>query len=139
MVLNVIKKIVGLACINDALILPFATGMSIAITLLTLKSERPECKYVIQPRIDQKTCLKSIVTANLIPLVVEPKIVGEELQTDMEAINAILEDEQYKGKVLCVISTTSCFAPRAVDSVVEIAQAAKKAGIFHVVNNAYGL
>jgi O-phospho-L-seryl-tRNASec:L-selenocysteinyl-tRNA synthase len=79
------------------------------------------------------------VTANLIPLVIEPKIVGEELQTDMEAINKILEDPEYKGKVLCVISTTSCFAPRAIDNVVEIAKATKKAGVFHVVNNAYGL
>lgn len=57
----------------------------------------------------------------------------------MEAINKILEDPEYKGKVLCVISTTSCFAPRAIDSVVDIALAAKKAGVFHVVNNAYGL
>lgn len=64
---------------------------------------------------------------------------GEELQTDTEAISKILEDPEYKGKILCVISTTSCFAPRAVDSVVEIAQMTKKAGVFHVVNNAYGL
>ena len=57
----------------------------------------------------------------------------------MESINKILEDPEYKGKVLCVISTTSCFAPRAIDSVVDIAIATKKAEVFHVVNNAYGL
>mmetsp|Transcript_41859 Transcript_41859/g.30127 ORF Transcript_41859/g.30127 Transcript_41859/m.30127 type:complete len:105 (+) Transcript_41859:209-523(+) len=38
MTLNIFKKIMGLSCINDLIILPFATGMSITITLLTLKA-----------------------------------------------------------------------------------------------------
>lgn len=40
------------------LILPTATGMAIALTLLSLKASRPKAKYVIWPRIDQKSCLK---------------------------------------------------------------------------------
>jgi O-phospho-L-seryl-tRNASec:L-selenocysteinyl-tRNA synthase len=41
--------------------------------------------------------------------------------------------------ILCVISTTSCFAPRAADRVVEIAQICQEFGIAHIINNAYGL
>jgi O-phospho-L-seryl-tRNASec:L-selenocysteinyl-tRNA synthase len=52
MVLNVLKKVVGLSFINDVVLLPFATGMSITISLLTLKSIRPEAEYVVWPRID---------------------------------------------------------------------------------------
>ena len=38
--------------VNDLCVLPFATGMSITMTLLTLKSMKPNAKYVIWPRID---------------------------------------------------------------------------------------
>ena len=41
--------------------------------------------------------------------------------------------------VLCVLSTTSCFAPRVFDNVEEIAIICKKYDIFYVINNAYGL
>ena len=51
-----------------------------------------------------------------------------------EAIESVTPD-----KVLCVFSTTSCFAPRTPDNVVEIAKICKQQGIYHVVNNAYGL
>ena len=82
MTLNMIKKIIGMSCINDCIVLPFATGMSITLTLLALKAEKPEAEYVIWPRIDQKTCLKSILTANLQPIVIQPVVSGDELTTD---------------------------------------------------------
>eukprot|EP00968_Pinguiococcus_pyrenoidosus_P000262 scaffold13_cov241-Pinguiococcus_pyrenoidosus.AAC.35 len=43
------------------------------------------------------------------------------------------------AEILAVMSTTSCFAPRAPDDVEAIARAAKAADVPHVVNNAYGL
>ena len=43
------------------------------MSLLTLAGENPDKKYVIWSRIDQKTCLKAIETANLIPIVIELK------------------------------------------------------------------
>ena len=52
MTLNVLRKVIGLACIKDCIVLPFATGMSITLTLLALKSMKPEAEYVIWPRID---------------------------------------------------------------------------------------
>ena len=138
MTLNVIKKVMGLSCINDCIVLPFATGMSITLTLLALKADKPDAEYVIWPRIDQKTCLKSILTANLKPLVIQPVVNGDELTTNLEAIKAAI-NEKGADKVLCVFSTTSCFAPRAPDQVVQIAEICKEKELFHVVNNAYGL
>ncbi|CUT99692.1 o phosphoseryl tRNA(Sec) selenium [Echinococcus multilocularis] len=41
-----------------------ATGMTLTLCLLTLKRRRgPQAKYVIWPRIDQKSCLKCITAA----------------------------------------------------------------------------
>jgi O-phospho-L-seryl-tRNASec:L-selenocysteinyl-tRNA synthase len=50
--LNAMNKTLGYPSIKDALVLPFATGMSLSITLLTLKSLNPQAEYVIFPRID---------------------------------------------------------------------------------------
>jgi O-phospho-L-seryl-tRNASec:L-selenocysteinyl-tRNA synthase len=106
MTINLMQKTLGLSNIKDAIILPFATGMSLTISLLTLKNESDkkghDKKYVIFPRIDQKTCLKSIYTANLQPIVVEPLYDGDELKTNIEEIESILQDEKYKDKILCV-------------------------------------
>ena len=79
MTINAMNKILGYSGIKDALVLPFATGMSLTITLLTIKSlnPSPQAEYVIFPRIDQKTCLKSIYTANLKPIVIEPILNGD--------------------------------------------------------------
>jgi len=86
-----------LSNVKDAIILPFATGMSITISLLTLKSESDkkgeQKEYVIFPRIDQKTCLKSIYTSNLKPIVIEPVLNGDELSTNLEQMQKVLEDE----------------------------------------------
>ncbi|GLE09873.1 hypothetical protein PINS_up021801 [Pythium insidiosum] len=59
----------GMRRTQTALVLPVATGMSLSLVLLALREERPDAKFVIWPRIDQKSCLKSILTAGLTPLV----------------------------------------------------------------------
>lgn len=41
--------------------------------------------------------------------------------------------------MLCVLSTTSCFAPRAIDNVEDIGTLCKEFDVYHMVNNAYGL
>jgi len=139
MTLNLLRKSCGLSNINDVLVLPFATGMSITLTLLALKAQRgAEAEYVIWPRIDQKTCLKSMLAANLKPVVIEPIMEGDELRTDLEQVEAKIK-ELGPSKVLAIFTTTSCFAPRAYDSVVEVAKLCKEHKIYHVVNNAYGL
>ena len=69
----------------------------------------------------------------------EPTLDGDELRTNVDQIEKILTSEEYKDKILCVQSTTSCFAPRAYDSIVEIAALCKKYQVHHIINNAYGL
>ncbi len=74
-------------------------------------------RYVLWPRIDQKTCLKAIASAGLeaVPLALAQH--GDELRTDM----ALLERELARlgaQNVVAVVTTTSCFAPRAADDVV---------------------
>ncbi len=41
--------------------------------------------------------------------------------------------------VLCVLSTTSCFAPRVPDKVDDIARFCKERDVPHLINNAYGV
>ena len=48
--------------VKGCLLLPVATGMALTLVLLTLKSQRSG-KYVLMPRIDQKTCIKCIYAA----------------------------------------------------------------------------
>lgn len=51
--------------------------------------------------------------------------------------NKILE--LGKANIVAVLSTTSCFAPRAGDDVVQIAKLCQELEIGHVINNAYGV
>ena len=90
--------------------------MSLSLTFLTLAEQQPERKYIIWSRIDQKTCLKSIVTANLIPIVIELKQENDSLICDHEEIEKQIK-EIGADKILGIVSTTSCFAPRVPDDV----------------------
>lgn len=112
--------------------------MSLSLALLTLHELKPKANIVIWSRIDQKTCLKSILTANLTPVIIELQPEGDSLVTDLEAIEAKIK-EVGPENVLAVMSTTSCFAPRVPDKIDSISILAKKYDVFHVVNNAYGI
>jgi O-phospho-L-seryl-tRNASec:L-selenocysteinyl-tRNA synthase len=48
---------------EECLVVPLATGMTLCLTMLSLKRANPQGKYVIWPRIDQKSCFKCILTA----------------------------------------------------------------------------
>jgi len=74
---------------------------------------------VLWPRIDQKSCLKAILTAGLTPIPLPLAQDGDELRTDVEGLRAQLEELGGPRRVLCVLSTTSCFAPRVPDAVSE--------------------
>lgn len=119
------------------LILPMATGMTLAFCMQALKARNPSAMYVIWSRIDQKSCFKSIFTAGLIPLVVDNIMVDGQLQTNVNGIEELIE--MHGGSILCVLSTTSCFAPRQPDLIDEIARLCKTYSIGHIINNAYGL
>ncbi|KAL1507789.1 hypothetical protein AB1Y20_007399 [Prymnesium parvum] len=131
-------RLAGAKEAREALVLPLATGMSVTMTLLALKAMRPHAKYVLWPRIDQKSCLKAIDAMGAIPVVIDNLLDGDELRTDVDAVRAKLA-ELGADAVLCLLSTTSCFAPRGVDKLLDLSRLAAEAGVPHVVNNAYGV
>ncbi|KAI8867357.1 soluble liver antigen/liver pancreas antigen [Ramicandelaber brevisporus] len=136
---------------GGGLVFPMATGMTLTLCIravadLRFKAlqkqhggnvERP--RYVIWPRIDQRTCLKSIVTAGYTPIVVEPVHVGDALRTNMGSVRSAIESLGGPSSIVCILSTTSCFAPRVPDSIPEISTLCHEFGIPHIVNNAYGV
>ena len=76
--------IAGISRVRSALVLPVSTGMAIMLSLMALKEKYPGSKYVIWPRIDQKSCFKAIISAGLTPIVIENRTEGDELRTDIE-------------------------------------------------------
>lgn len=47
-------------------------------------------------------------------MIVENVLEGDELRTDIKQIESLINDKG-PDTILCVMSTTSCFAPRAAD------------------------
>uniref|UniRef100_A0A3Q2Q230 O-phosphoseryl-tRNA(Sec) selenium transferase n=1 Tax=Fundulus heteroclitus TaxID=8078 RepID=A0A3Q2Q230_FUNHE len=133
-----ILRISGVRSVASCFVVPMATGMSLTLCFLTLRHRRPKARYIIWPRIDQKSCFKSMITAGFEPVVVENALEGDELRTDLEAVQRKIE-ELGAENVLCVHSTTSCFAPRVPDRLEELAAMCAKYDIPHIVNNAYGV
>lgn len=128
----------GIPNTKACFVAPLATGMSITLCFLTLRHKRSEARYIIWQRIDQKSCFKSMRTAGFEPLVVENLLVGESLKTDLIAIEDLIKKFGH-DRILCVFSTTSCFAPRIPDDVVGISKLCAKHDVPHVINNAYGV
>ena len=54
---------IGVRSVEKCVLIPVATGMAMTLVLLTIRQMRPTARYVIWPRIDQKSCFKSIITA----------------------------------------------------------------------------
>eukprot|EP00903_Cladosiphon_okamuranus_P005368 g5361.t1 len=131
-------RLAGLGNARACLVLPMATGMSLALTFAALRAAKPAAKAIVWPRMDQKSCLKAIVTAGFTPIVVENLIEGDAVVTDVQGVRAAVEKYGAEN-ILCVVTTTSCFAPRVPDKVDEIARVCAARGVGHVINNAYGV
>ncbi|XP_068612000.1 O-phosphoseryl-tRNA(Sec) selenium transferase [Brachionichthys hirsutus] len=136
-VLDVLKRS-GVRSVASCFVVPMATGMSLTLCFLTLRHRRPKARFIVWPRIDQKSCFKAMITAGFEPAVVENVLEGDELRTDLEAVERKIE-ELGAENILCVHSTTSCFAPRVPDRLEELAALCSKHNVPHVVNNAYGV
>ena len=103
-------------------------------------------KYIIWPRMDQKTCFKAILTCGLIPIIIDG-IINENtgaVETNISEIKTILTNANLnkypaKEEILCILTTTSCFAPRISDNIIEISKLCLKHDLYHIVNNAYGV
>jgi O-phospho-L-seryl-tRNASec:L-selenocysteinyl-tRNA synthase len=112
--------------------------MALLLVLLTLRQRRPAAQYVLWPRVDQKSCFKCIVSAGFIPVVIENVLEGDELRTDVGAVEGHIQ-RLGPEMVACVFTTSSCFAPRAYDKLSEVGALCKKYDVPHIVNNAYGV
>jgi O-phospho-L-seryl-tRNASec:L-selenocysteinyl-tRNA synthase len=127
------------------ILLPLCTGMSMALFLQSIQQHNNSTgntttgtkNIVLWSRIDQKSCFKAIGVAGLKCVVVPTRIQQDEVTTDLEAMEAALQE--YGHTVLAVITTTSCFAPRVPDAVDKVAKLCQKYNVYHVINNAYGL
>jgi len=144
LVKDLLCHVLGMRTLKGVLLLPMATGMALSITLQCLRHSearaRPGCdlKFVLWPRIDQATCLKCVRTAGFQAVILENYRDGDVVRTDLESIERKIK-EIGADRILGVLSTTSCFAPRVPDDIEGIAGLCAKYGIAHVINNAYGL
>jgi hypothetical protein len=70
---------------------------------------------------------------------------GDQIETDAAAIAAYLAGTHPDSarvppdSILAVVSTTSCFAPRAPDDILKLGRLCAAANVAQVVNNAYGV
>lgn len=78
--------------IKSSIVLPMATGMALRECFISLKLQRPQANNIIWPRIDQKSCLKSMLSIGLNVIVIEPKLADKGLVTDIPAIEAKIEE-----------------------------------------------
>ncbi|EFC49610.1 predicted protein [Naegleria gruberi] len=134
-------QLAGCKNVKKSIVVPMCTGMTLALCLRSLANslEQPNKKYVIWPRIDQQSVLKSIDTAGFTPIVIE-NVLNEDgsIEANLQSIESKIQQVGAEN-ILCVLSTTSCFAPRVPDDVFEIGKICFKYGIGQVVNNAYGV
>jgi len=165
LVLDAIRRGAGLSDVaKHGVVLPVCTGMGVLITLMSLRGrimdhldEEEECakNVILWARCDQKSVLKAIKTAGFKVVVLET--VGRcgsggggggdtsdsDSSADAVHTNISLIEDLIKlhgaDKILAIVTTTSCFAPRVPDDVPVVAKLCHKNSIFHVINSAYGI
>ncbi len=132
------------------LVLPMCTGMSMALILSSLRDtsiinttakDEEKKDIVLWSRIDQKSCFKAIRSAGfqciVVPTTKSTTDDDDSVITDITKLQQYMI--QYKDRLVAVISTTSCFAPRVPDKIDDIGKLCKEMKVPHVINNAYGL
>lgn len=140
---SLVKTCCGIQC-KDCFVLPVATGMALSLTLKAIYKLRPsssKTKCALWCRVDQKTCFKAIIFSGFKPIVVENVLDGDQVISNVAAIETLISSYLHRTdySIDCVVTVTSCFAPRAPDSIIEISRLCEKFNIAHVVNNAFGL
>ena len=141
-------KISGLKSIDtkSTLLLPLCTGMSLSQVFQALRihlreekeKENVDKTRIVWTRLDQKTCIKSIQASGYDVFVVEPILEGDELVSNLYSLEKELQGNDCKN-IAAIVSSTSCFAPRASDDVEAIAKLCQKYNVAHIINNAYGV
>ena len=171
---------------RHVVLVPMCTGMTLSLVLSSLRppqscgavafsmsssssvpplptTTHKEKNIVLWSRIDQKSCFKAIAAAGYTCVVLPTQRVAgtDAVGTDLAALQDALE--QYRGRIVAVVTTTSCFAPRIPDAVDAVAQLVQEYNaqqrrhdqeynnnhpdnvfpldttMAHVINHAYGL
>uniref|UniRef100_A0A182R8B0 O-phosphoseryl-tRNA(Sec) selenium transferase n=1 Tax=Anopheles funestus TaxID=62324 RepID=A0A182R8B0_ANOFN len=151
LVCDLIRSI-GIPNCSKAIVIPLATGMTMMLALRAIHSKRPKTRYVLWSRVDQQSCFKAISAAGLIPIVIDSLLARESTVSESskkqevdstfssDYSSFVLKiDELGADQICCIVSTTSCFAPRSSDDIIELAKLCQVHDIPHIVNNAYGL
>jgi O-phospho-L-seryl-tRNASec:L-selenocysteinyl-tRNA synthase len=129
----------GLPNIQDAIVVPLCTGMSLSLTLGALKPDMNEInlagkRTVLVPQIDHKSLLKSIDLMGFRIKIVPGQIFGDTVRIPVDDIKNNLDDDCF-----AVISITSFFPPRENDDIKEISKLAQENKLIHIIINAYGV
>ncbi len=135
---NILKNF-GLPNINDAIVVPLCTGMSLSLTLGALRSGKSEKnlnykRTVLVPQVDHKSLLKAIDFMGFKAKIVPGQIFGDAVRIPIEDIKNNFDDDCF-----AVISLTSFFPPREYDNIKEISKFAQENNLIHIVINAYGV
>jgi len=129
----------GLPNIEKAIVLPLATGMSLALTLGALKPDWSDNslinkRTVLVPQIDHKSVLKALDLMGFNTKIVKGKVFDDAVRVPIKDIKASLDDSCF-----AIVSITSFFPPREHDDLKEIAKFAKENDLVHIIINAYGV
>lgn len=139
LILDLMQSVGQLPSCAGCFLVPMCTGMTLTLCLQSLRKGRPRAKHVLWSRIDQKSCFKAITAAGLKPVIIPCQVVqGESLHTDIDSFREKIEALGAES-ILCMYTTTSCFAPRNCDNIVEVAKLSRQWQIPHLINNAYGM
>ena len=71
MLASLIKNVYLFGGFKGLLVLPVATGMALVLCMMALRLRKPRGRKVVFLRIDQKSCVKSMLALGLEPLVVD--------------------------------------------------------------------
>ena len=85
------------------------------------RNANPKATHVIWPRIDQKSCYKGILTAGLTPIVVEQALVGDELCTDVVAVEAAVDAAVRSLRASPPCAAASRVSPVGADATADFA------------------
>ena len=130
--LQALKKF-GAPNLENAIVLPLSTGMSIGLSFAAIRKKEKK-KIVLCTRIDHNSPIKGLELVGLTPKIVESTLINDAVQVDPDNIKHNINED-----TLAILSTTTFFPPRETDLIKEIAKIASDSGVYHVINNAYGV
>jgi O-phospho-L-seryl-tRNASec:L-selenocysteinyl-tRNA synthase len=130
---NDAMKRFGAPNIKKTVVVPMATGMTLALVLCAARNLTGR-KEVVYPQLDHKAPLKAIRLAGLQERIIEGEIYGDAVNVPTEKIEKAVNEN-----TAAILSTTTFFSPREPDKIKEIARIAEEKKVPHIINNSFGV